>query len=87
MDWVYREPQFTAEAKAEFAAVADGWIVAYAKVNWYVVVTHEEHRPEVRNRVPIPNVCVQFGVDYCNTFEMLRDLNVQFVLGKRMKGK
>jgi len=33
VEWVQNEPQFTAEAKAEFANVADGWLVAYAKSN------------------------------------------------------
>jgi hypothetical protein len=87
VNWVDGEGQFTAGAKAEFARVADGWVVAYAQVNGHVVVTHEEHSPEARRRVPIPNVCVQFGVAYCNTFEMLRDLGVQFILRKRKTAK
>jgi hypothetical protein len=83
VNWVQNEQQFTAEAKAEFSSVADGWIVAYAKANGLVVVTHEEYAPDVRKKVPIPNVCLEFDVEYCNTFAMLRDLNVKFVLKKR----
>ena len=82
-NWVQAEPQFTNEAKAEFASVADGWVVAYAKANGLVVVTHEEYAPDARKKVPIPNVCLKFGVDYCNTFEMLADLKTQIVLRKR----
>jgi|SRR5207245_2619053 len=81
--WVQNEPQFTPEAKAEFASVADGWVIAYAKANGLVVVTHEEYAPDVRRKVPIPNVCLEFGVDYCNTFEMLRQLKVRLGLKKR----
>src|SRR3954471_18854780 len=33
VNWVQGQPQFTPEAKAEFATVADGWVIAYAKVN------------------------------------------------------
>ena len=81
--WVQAEPQFSPEAKAQFASVADGWVIAYAKANGLVVVTHEEYAPEARKTVPIPNVCLEFNVDYCDTFAMLRALKVQFVLRKR----
>lgn len=82
-NWVQRQTQFTPEAKAEFAAVADGWVIAYAKANGHVVVTHEEYRADAKTRVLIPNVCLEFDVDYCNTFTMLRELNVHFTLGKQ----
>src|SRR5438876_1428039 len=65
-NWVQNEPQFTSEAKAGFASVADGWVIAYAKANGLVVVSHEEYAPEARKKVPIPNVCLEFGVTYCN---------------------
>jgi hypothetical protein len=81
--WVNSEAQFTPAAKAEFASVADGWLIAYAKVNGLTVVTHEEYAPDARSRVPIPNVCLEFNVDYVNTFEMLRDLNVKLILSTK----
>ena len=80
MDWVQNNPQFQTAAKSKFAAVADGWLVAYAYVHNAVVVTHETFRPNAKNRVLIPNVCQQFNVRYLNTFEMLRQLGVQFDL-------
>lgn len=78
--WVQNNPQFLPEAKAEFAAVADGWLAAYARAHNYTVVTQEVHRPEQRNRVPLPNVCIQFGVPYTDTFTMLRTLGTRFSL-------
>ncbi len=78
--WVHAQAQFTPAAKAEFAASTDGWIIAFAKANGLIVVTHEAYRPEIKNRVPIPNVCLEFTVDYVKTFEMLEDLKVKFVL-------
>lgn len=78
MSWVQAQSQFKREAKAEFARVADGWVVAYAKTHNAVVVTHEEYAREARKRVPLPNVCKQFGVDYVDTFKMLRSLDVEF---------
>ena len=78
MDWVQGNEQFQLEAKEEFASVADGWLAAYARVHSAVVVTQEVYSPGVRKRVPLPNVCRQFGVDYRDTFGMLRELEVRF---------
>ena len=78
MDWVQGNEQFQLEAKEEFASVADGWLAAYARIHSAVVVTQEIYSPDVRKRVPLPNVCREFGVDYRNTFAMLRELEVRF---------
>ena len=78
MDWVQRNQQFQQQAKEEFASVADGWLAAYARVHRAVVVTHEAFRPETKKRVPLPNVCRQFGVEWRDTFQMLSELNVHF---------
>ena len=76
--WVQSEPQFFPSAKADFAAKADGWLIANARLNGMVLVTHEVLAPDARKSVPMPNVCAQFGVAYVNTFEMLRDLGTRF---------
>lgn len=78
MLWVQNNPQFFEGAKAKFATGADGWLVAYARVNGLTVVTLEESRPESRNQVKLPDVCIQFGVPYQNVFTMLRALEVQY---------
>lgn len=75
--WVMAQSQFHDSAKAEFQQVADGWLAAFAKANGYVVVTLEEHNPDVRKKVPLPNVCRAFDVETITPFEMLRRLNVQ----------
>ncbi len=79
MDWSHAQAQFTDGAKAEFARGenADAWVVAYARANGRVVTTQEQFDPNVRNRIPIPNVCRGFGVRYVDTFQMLRDLGVR----------
>jgi hypothetical protein len=84
--WVNSAAQFTPAAKSEFAAAADGWVIAFAQVNGWIVVTHEEYAPAVQRKVPIPNVCVEFNVDYVNTFEMLKDLRVRFILSTKRRG-
>ena len=78
MTWVQAQNQFSEPAKAEFASGADGWLVAYAKVNGCVVVTHEVLASDARRKVPIPNVCQAFDVPFLDTFEMLRRLGVRF---------
>ena len=78
MAWVEGNTQFRREAKAEFAAAADGWLAAYAKVHGAVLVTHEQYSPDVKRRVPLGNICQQFGVPMRDTFLMLRELEVRF---------
>jgi len=78
VSWVQSQPQFYPEAKAEFAAGTDGWLIAHAKANGLVVVTHEVLAPDAHKRVPIPNVCQAFGVNYVDTFRMLIELGTRF---------
>ena len=87
VNWVNSEPQFTQEAKAEFADAADGWLIAFARVNGLIVVTHEVYASAVQRKVPIPNVCLEFSVDYVNTFEMLEALKVEFILRTKRQRK
>lgn len=80
--WVNEQKNFHHGAKREFSDMgeADGWLIAYAKVNGLVLVTHEKHEPEAQKRVPMPNVCLQFGVPFVDVFTMLRELKTRFVL-------
>ncbi len=79
MVWANAQPQFTVAAKAEFSAAenADAWLVAYAKAKGHIVVTLEKLDPNIRNKIPIPNVCQEFDVQYVDTFQMLRNLDVR----------
>lgn len=78
--WVANHPDYTQSAKAEFATVdrADAWMIAFAKAKGHTLVTHEALRPGARNRVPMPNVCQALGVQFIDTFDMLRALNTRF---------
>ena len=78
MGWVQAQDQFSDAAKADFATGADGWLVAYARSEGRIVVTHELPAIDARRKVPIPNVCEAFGVTYVDTFAMLRELGVRF---------
>ncbi len=78
MNWVQGQAQYKDEAKAEFATVADGWLIAYAMASGLILVTHEQLNLQIKRKVPIPNVCQAFNVQYINSFEMLRQLGVRF---------
>jgi Domain of unknown function (DUF4411) len=76
--WVQVQSQFFLAAKEAFAAGADGWLIAYAKTQGLVIATNEAPNPKIKRRVPIPDVCIAFGVDYVDTFDMLRALGASF---------
>lgn len=75
--WAINNSHFTDAAKDEFARKADAWLVAYSMSRGYTLVTHETYKPETKRRILIPVVCKEFGVNYVNTFEMLKKLEVQ----------
>ncbi len=76
MAWVADRDQYTTAAKHRFASGADGWLVAFAIACRGVVVTQELPAPHARNSVKIPEVCEEFGIEYVDTFTMLRALNI-----------
>jgi hypothetical protein len=78
INWVQSQAQFKAFAKADFANGADGWLIAFARVNNCVIVTHEVFDPYAKKKVPIPNVCREFQMQPIDTFEMLRALKIKF---------
>jgi hypothetical protein len=77
INWSVGQAQYFDYAKAEFAGIADSWLVAFAKAKDCIVVTHEQFSRDARKRILIPNACRAFGVDYMNIFEMLRRLNAK----------
>jgi len=69
--WVMSQ-DFKPAAKDKFLDEADPWLIAKARVLGVRVVTHEGFNPERKNKVTIPVVCEYFGVDYLDTFELIR---------------
>ena len=78
MDWVQNNSQFKPTAKGDFAEKVDGWLVAYSTVNDTCVVTNEAFDLNVRKNVKLSKVCEQFGVNYQDTYAMLRWLEAHF---------
>ncbi|HEV2352112.1 MAG TPA: DUF4411 family protein [Terriglobia bacterium] len=77
------------EAEAnEFLDGADPWVIAHAKRDMATVVTVETLVGPNSLRVKIPNICREFNVEYIDTFKMLRELEVSFVLSvPKQKGR
>jgi len=72
---------YSEKAKKDFFEGADPWLIAKAKVMGATVVTHEVFDGYIKRKVPIPNVCRQFGVPCLDTFDLLRQHMASFVLG------
>ena len=78
MSWVQQNSQYFTHAKEDFAMGADGWLVAFARVEAVTVITNEESAPDSKRSIKLPDVCNRFEVQCENTFTMLRALNIQF---------
>jgi len=80
IQWVVDHERFSPESKSHFVDGADGWLVAYAKACDCTVVTQESYDYSGRStKVKIPNVCAANGVQYTDTFAMLRELDVSLI--------
>jgi hypothetical protein len=73
----YKETQIN-----NFLSVADPWLIAKAITLNATVVTHEALVPSDSTKIKIPNICREFGVGFCNTFDLLELMAAQFVLNK-----
>ncbi|WP_083875876.1 DUF4411 family protein [Caenispirillum salinarum] len=65
-------------AKRHFLSGADPWLVAKASITGASVVTHEVFNAESKRKVPLPNVCRDFGVPFCDTYALLREKACSF---------
>lgn len=69
----------------EFLDGADPWVIAHAKSKNYIVVTQEKLKKEERSpstgrifgKIKIPNICRVFNVEWINTFQLMRKLNIR----------
>ncbi len=80
VNWAQNQSQYSQIAKNIFMRQenADAWVIAFAHANNFKIVTHEIFDSNIKKRIPIPNVCVDFNISYCDTFEMLRSLQFSF---------
>ena len=79
--WANASRYYSPTEKQKFASKkTDGYLVAHAKAHGMTLVTHEKLVGYDSKVIKIPNLCQQFDVEYINIFEMLRRLEVRFVL-------
>lgn len=71
--------QYSSEAKSKFIAGADPWLISYAKAKSCVLLTHETYDALTKNKVKIPNIYKEIGVEVLNTYDMLKTLGIQFI--------
>lgn len=59
---------------------ADAFLVAYtlANINKRIIVTQEISQPSRRNRVKIPEACIDLNIQFVNTINMFRNLGETF---------
>lgn len=74
----YVNNHYSVEKAEKFLSGADPWIIAHAKADSSIVVTMEKLSGENAKKVKIPNICVQFGVLYIDTYKMLRETGAFF---------
>ena len=63
-----------------FLGGADPWLIAKARVIGATVVTLESLNLMNRRKFLIPNICNNYGVACMDTFELLHELEAEFVL-------
>jgi len=81
MQWAEKQSNhYTRNAIDEFMKEdnADPWLIAYslAKKN-ITLVTFEKENKGRKNKIPIPNVCLYFKIEYCDLYQMLKELKFQ----------
>jgi len=79
---VSKKDHYKPKAIEEFldADEADAFLVAYALSDPAnrIIVTQETSQPQIKSKIKIPEVCNAFNLDYVNTMQMFRKLNVSF---------
>jgi hypothetical protein len=70
-------PVYTRPHKNLFLSRADPWLIAKAKVEGLIIITHETFNAHT-TKVKIPNVCRNFNISCNDTFQVLRQLAVSF---------
>ena len=75
-NWARSCLRFSQQAIAEFAEVADAFLVATAAAKGYTLVTFETPDSNCRRRVKIPDACNAMGVRCCQLNDVIRKLGM-----------
>lgn len=80
IQYTYELPNKSPDKVDLFLSKADPWLIAKACVTGAKIVTHEKTVPDNSKNVKIPNICKKFNVVCITSFELLQELNAQFIL-------
>jgi predicted nucleic acid-binding protein len=58
----------------------DWLLVAHARAHDHTLVTHERSQPNAKRRVLVPDACLAMGVEFADTFSMLRQTRARLEL-------
>ena len=62
-----------------YRSLADPWVIAHAINEKAIVVTKEEKITAINsNKIKIPNVCDNMGVQWINDFQLIEKLGIRF---------
>jgi uncharacterized protein DUF4411 len=72
-NWILKQ-NYTQPALEDFLEKADLWLISKARTTGATVVTQEKSNPESKKKIFIPDICDAFNIGYCNTVDLLREL-------------
>jgi hypothetical protein len=58
--------------------LADPWVIAHAMKEKAIVVTKESKVTTSTDKIKIPNVCENMGVECINDFRFIEEMNIKF---------
>jgi hypothetical protein len=59
-------------------SLADPWVIAHAMKEKAVVVTKENKVTTSTDRIKIPNVCENMGIEWIDDFQFITETNIKF---------
>lgn len=74
----YAQSHYPPHKAAEFLEGADPWVIAQARRDGSIVVTHEARVDASSTKPKIPNICERFRVEYIKLYELLRIRGARF---------
>jgi len=69
--------QYKQSAKEEFASSADSWLCAHGLASGETIVTTEKYEAEIKKKIKIPNVCEEFGINYIDLLQFMREIRIR----------
>lgn len=78
-NWV-ENSDFKRRGKDEFMAGNDAWLIAYAVVHNFTVVSYELYNPDEKRKIKIPALCDPFDFRCIYLYDVFSETHTKFVL-------